>query len=89
VAVAPLFFGLLMILWLALGLAGWTVVSYRFPLSANFTSLGAALMTAVAGGALPALLGWRTLPGLISGLVLALVGSTAAAWQTVTRTRRR
>jgi len=89
VAVAPLFFGLLLIVWLALGLAGWTAVSYRFPLDTSITSLGAALVMAVAGGVLPALLGWRTLPGLISGLVLALVGSTAAAWQTVTRTRRR
>ncbi len=83
-AVAPLFFGLLLLVWLALGTAGWTLAALRTR-RPTFLALGVALGTAVIGGMLPALAGWRTLPGLLCGLLLALVGSAAVAWQTEMR----
>jgi hypothetical protein len=84
VAVAPLFFGLLLLVWLGLGTAGW-VLATLLRRRAAFFALSAALATAIVGGMLPALLGWRTFPGLLFGLLLALVGSAAAAWQTMSR----
>ncbi len=83
-AVAPLFFGLLLLVWLALGTAGWTLAAV-FTRRPTFLALAVALGAAVLGGMLPALLGWRTPPALMCGLLLALVGSAAAAWQTETR----
>ena len=85
---AVLLFGLLLLTWLILGVAGWLLATLRFRPCASLRALAAALAAAVATGALPALLGWRTLPGLLCGLLLALVCSTLAAWQTMRRTTR-
>jgi hypothetical protein len=84
-AIAPLFFGLLLLVWLVLGTAGWLGVTLVHRPRASILALLAALAAAALGGALPGLIGWRTIPGLLCGLALALVGSTAAAWQTMSR----
>ncbi|HLZ68285.1 MAG TPA: hypothetical protein VKV26_00100 [Dehalococcoidia bacterium] len=82
---APLFFALELLLWLCLGLAGWLAATLRLRPRASLLALLAALIAAPIGGALPGLLGWDTWPGLLCGLALALVGATAAAWQTMRR----
>lgn len=87
-SVAALFSGFLLLVWLSLGLVGWLVVTYRCRPRASLPALVAALIASVIGGILPALLGWRTFPALFCGLLLALVGSSAAAWQTMSRTGR-
>lgn len=87
-AAAALFFSLLLLTWLFLGVSGWLVTTLRFRPCASLRALAAALAAAPIAGALPGVLGWRTLPGLLSGLALALVCSTAAAWQTMSRTAR-
>jgi hypothetical protein len=51
----------------------------RCPARTNFRAWGAALLAAVICGPLPALLGWRTLPALLVGLLLGLAASTAIA----------
>lgn len=78
-ALTPLFGGLLLLLWLFLGSIGWLIASVRRPARTNFRAWGAALLAAVVCGALPALLGWRTLPALLAGLLLGLTVATAAA----------
>jgi hypothetical protein len=84
-AAGPLFAGLLGVLWLSLCLAGWLIATLRFRPEASFLALGAAIVAGMAGAVLPALVGWQTLPGFLAGLALALVCSTAAAWQTMLR----
>jgi hypothetical protein len=79
VALTPLFGGALLFLWLTLGTIGWLIASVRRPARTNFLAWGAALLAALIGGPLPALLGWRTLPALLVGLLLALVAATAVA----------
>ncbi len=84
-AAGALFFGFELLVWLSLGVAGWLAVTLRFRPRASLLALLAALIVAPIGGALPGLLGWDTLPGLLCGLALAPVGATAAAWQTMKR----
>ncbi|HEY7295426.1 MAG TPA: hypothetical protein VH916_10310 [Dehalococcoidia bacterium] len=79
------FFALELLLWLCLGLAGWLAVTLRMRPRASLAALLAALVAAPICGALPGLLGWHSLPGLLCGLVLAAVGGTLAAWQTMKR----
>ena len=78
-AVTPLFGGLLLFVWLLLGSIGWLAASLRCPARTNFRAWAAALLAAVICGALPALLGWHTLPALLVGLLLGLAASTAIA----------
>lgn len=78
-ALTPLFGSALVALWLATGSIGWLIASLRCPSRVNFWAWGAALLAALIGGALPAIVGWRTLPALLAGLLLGLVAATAAA----------
>jgi hypothetical protein len=89
VALQPLFLGLLIILWLSIGVAGWLIATLRFRPRASLVALAAAEIVALVMGPLPGLLGWTTIWGLAFGLLLALVCSTAAAWQTMSRMRGR
>lgn len=83
-AASTLFLGLLLLLWLALGTAGWLVVTLRCR-RASLLALLFALPVAIIGGTLPALIGWKTFTALLCGLLLALVGSMLVAWQTMSR----
>lgn len=80
-AEAPLFFGLLLLIWLALGILGWLAVTLRYQPAASLLALGTALTAAIVAGLVPALLGWRSPVALLCGLVLALAGSAVATWQ--------
>src|SRR5690242_14527998 len=88
-AVGPLFAGLLLLAWLFLGISGWTAVTFLYRPNASFLALAAALAAALLGGVLPALAGRRDAIGLVAGLILALLGSTTATWQTMSRTAGR
>lgn len=84
-AVGPLFAGVLLLVWLVLACAGWTAVTCLYRPNASFLALGAALVAALFGGVLPVLLGLRDIVGLLLGLILALLGSMLATWQTMRR----
>src|SRR4051812_22053828 len=84
-AFGPLFLGLLLLLWLALGLGGWLIATWHFRPRASFFALLMADVAALVGGVLPAVVGWRTAPALLCGLLRALGGSPRAAWHTMKR----
>ncbi len=82
-AAGALFFGFELLLWLALGCAGWLAVTLALRPRASLRALIAALALAPVGGALPGLLGWRSGYGLLGGLFLATAVALLAAWQTM------
>ncbi len=84
-AVGPLFAGLLLLAWLVIACAGWTAITFLYRPNASFLALGAALVASLVGAVLPALVGLRDLRGLLLGLILALLGSMLATWQTMNR----
>src|SRR5262245_51777664 len=87
-AFGPLALGLVVLIWLGLASIGWAIASLRFRPEASFVAWGAALLAGCAAAILPALVGLTNLAGLLLGMLLALVCSTAAAWQTMLRVTR-
>ena len=84
-AAETLFFGFELLLWLTLGLAGWLAVTLAVRPRASLLALLAALAVAPIGGALPGLIGWRSVAGLLCGLSLAMASAVLAARQTMRR----
>ncbi len=82
-AADALFLGFELLLWLALGFAGWLAVTSALRPRASLRALSAALAVAPIGGALPGLLGWRSGYGLLCGLLLATAVAVLATWQTM------
>ena len=84
-AAEALFFGLELLLWLILGVAGWLIATLALRPRASLRALLAALALAPLGGLLPGVLGWNTAPGLLCGFMLALASAALVAWQILLR----
>lgn len=84
-AAGALFLGFELLLWLALGCAGWLAATLALRPRASLPALLAGIAAALVAGALPGLLGWRSAPGLLCGVVLAVAASALAVWQVMRR----